>query len=100
MRRTYKALKADQSEIPANWQDALRVAKGTDNREMTDEDREQMIIAIADEMDKQFGKPVAEAARRCPEALQIVLELRMGKEFGFMIETNAPLKDEDDDFPF
>jgi hypothetical protein len=100
MRKTYRELVDLGRNMPRSWAAAIEMAKGKEFREMTDDEREEWIAAKAAELDKYIGKYVAEYSRRCPEAVQQVLEKRMGQQFEMMIDYCASASEDEEDFPF
>lgn len=100
MRKTYRTLEGLGRTHPRSWAAAIELAKGKEFGEMTEDEREQWIEAKAAELDKYIGKPIAEYSKRCPEAVQLVLERRMGKEFEAMIDYCAKASEDEEDFPF
>ncbi len=100
MRKTHRNLADLGRNMPRSWAAAIEMAKGKEFGEMTDDEREQWIAAKAAELDKYIGKYVAEYSRRCPEAVQQVLEKRMGQQFEMMIDYCASASEDEEDSPF
>jgi hypothetical protein len=101
MRRTYRVIEELGCFPPRSWAGAIELSKGRELKEMTEEEREEWIKAKADELDRHVGKYIAEYSKRYPEAVRLVLERRMGREFDYMVEYSANSAAEDEDeLPF
>ena len=103
MRRTRKALLergTDPDFLPAHWWQALAELKHQSRRELTDDEREEMIEAKAAQLDAKIGNDLGFMAAHQIEAACIVVAKRLGKQ-GMSYLIDEHWEDEDlSDFPF
>ena len=86
MRRTLKRLESEDEPIPETWKGALAQLNGIELGELTDEDREEIIEQRAQRLDEKVGKDIAQMADIQIEAVQRMLERRLGSKTDTLAE--------------
>ncbi|KMW58437.1 hypothetical protein AIOL_003410 [Candidatus Rhodobacter oscarellae] len=82
MRRTRRRLLESNPDaaLPESWAEAMAALKGREDREYTEEEREQMIAMKVAKLDEQIGKLLGDMASRQVEAACEVVAKRLGRQ--------------------
>lgn len=99
MRRVKKHLQAEDEVLPDYWKEALRLSKGKEPREMTDDMIEALIEERTRQLDDLVGRHIGRMADLQWEAVARMLERRMGQKVRYLADEWSEQEDEDD-LPF
>lgn len=74
MRRVWRELRARGEDAPKTWWEAQMLHKGDEDREWSEEERDEWRQGLVNKAHRQFGAALADLIRRSPEAAAELLD--------------------------
>lgn len=104
MRRVWRELKAKGEDAPKTWWEAQVLNKGGEDREWSDEERDEWRQGLVQRAHRRFGAELADLMKRSPEAAAELLDLCGGRQLESVMDHLGYVLPDDEgeegDFPF
>lgn len=97
MRRVWRELREKGEEAPKTWWEAQLIHKGGEDREWSEEERDEWRQGLVQRAHRQFGAALADLIKRSPEAAAELLDLCGGRQLDSVLDHLGYVRTVDED---